>query len=39
MLLKDWRELSAQYKAAMGELTSMESWRKTFEQHTQGEIK
>jgi galactofuranosylgalactofuranosylrhamnosyl-N-acetylglucosaminyl-diphospho-decaprenol beta-1,5/1,6-galactofuranosyltransferase len=39
VLLKDWRELSAQYRAAVGDLTSMESWRKTFEQHTQNEIK
>lgn len=39
ILLKDWRELSAQYRAAVGDLTSMESWRKTFEQHTQNEIK
>jgi len=38
-LLKDWRRLSDEYKAAMPELTSIESWRKTFEQHTQNEIK
>ncbi|WP_427006799.1 glycosyltransferase [Pseudarthrobacter sp. H2] len=38
-LLKDWRRLSEEYKAALPELTSIESWRKTFEQHTQNEIK
>jgi galactofuranosylgalactofuranosylrhamnosyl-N-acetylglucosaminyl-diphospho-decaprenol beta-1,5/1,6-galactofuranosyltransferase len=39
MLLKEWPALSKKYKAAMNELTSIESWRKTFEQHTQNEIK
>jgi len=38
-LLKEWPALSKKYKAAVAELTSMESWRKTFEQHTQNEIK
>jgi len=38
-LLKEWPALSKKYKAAVSELTSMESWRKTFEQHTQNEIK
>ncbi|WP_211877677.1 glycosyltransferase [Pseudarthrobacter albicanus] len=38
-LLKDWRRLSEEYKAALPGLTSIESWRKTFEQHTQNEIK
>ncbi|MET3705841.1 galactofuranosylgalactofuranosylrhamnosyl-N-acetylglucosaminyl-diphospho-decaprenol beta-1,5/1,6-galactofuranosyltransferase [Arthrobacter sp. UYEF6] len=38
-LLKDWPELSRKYKAAMHDLTSMESWGKTFEQHTQNEVK
>jgi galactofuranosylgalactofuranosylrhamnosyl-N-acetylglucosaminyl-diphospho-decaprenol beta-1,5/1,6-galactofuranosyltransferase len=38
-LLKDWPELSRKYKAAMNDLTSIESWRKTFEQHTQNEVK
>jgi galactofuranosylgalactofuranosylrhamnosyl-N-acetylglucosaminyl-diphospho-decaprenol beta-1,5/1,6-galactofuranosyltransferase len=38
-LLKDWPALSKKYKAAMNDLTSIESWRKTFEQHTQNEIK
>jgi galactofuranosylgalactofuranosylrhamnosyl-N-acetylglucosaminyl-diphospho-decaprenol beta-1,5/1,6-galactofuranosyltransferase len=38
-LLKEWPALSKKYKAAMNELTSIESWRKTFEQHTQNEIK
>jgi galactofuranosylgalactofuranosylrhamnosyl-N-acetylglucosaminyl-diphospho-decaprenol beta-1,5/1,6-galactofuranosyltransferase len=38
-LLKDWPALSRKYKAAVSDLTSMESWRKTFEQHTQNEIK
>lgn len=38
-LLKDWPALSKKYKAAVSELTSMESWRRTFEQHTQNEVK
>ena len=38
-LLKDWPALSRKYKAAMNDLTSIESWRKTFEQHTQNEVK
>jgi galactofuranosylgalactofuranosylrhamnosyl-N-acetylglucosaminyl-diphospho-decaprenol beta-1,5/1,6-galactofuranosyltransferase len=38
-LLKEWPALSKKYKAAVSDLTSMESWRKTFEQHTQNEIK
>ncbi|MHA7301343.1 glycosyltransferase [Pseudarthrobacter sp. MDT1-22] len=38
-LLKDWPQLSRKYKAAMNDLTSIESWRKTFEQHTQNEVK
>jgi galactofuranosylgalactofuranosylrhamnosyl-N-acetylglucosaminyl-diphospho-decaprenol beta-1,5/1,6-galactofuranosyltransferase len=38
-LLKEWPALSKKYKAAMYGLTSIESWRKTFEQHTQNEIK
>jgi galactofuranosylgalactofuranosylrhamnosyl-N-acetylglucosaminyl-diphospho-decaprenol beta-1,5/1,6-galactofuranosyltransferase len=38
-LLKDWPTLSKKYKAAVNELTSIESWRKTFEKHTQNEIK
>jgi galactofuranosylgalactofuranosylrhamnosyl-N-acetylglucosaminyl-diphospho-decaprenol beta-1,5/1,6-galactofuranosyltransferase len=38
-LLKDWPALSKKYKSALQDLTSIESWRKTFEQHTQNEIK
>jgi galactofuranosylgalactofuranosylrhamnosyl-N-acetylglucosaminyl-diphospho-decaprenol beta-1,5/1,6-galactofuranosyltransferase len=38
-LLKEWPALSKKYKAAVSELTSMESWRRTFEQHTQNEVK
>ena len=38
-LLREWPALSKKYKAAVSDLTSMESWRKTFEQHTQNEIK
>ncbi|MDV2977355.1 glycosyltransferase [Pseudarthrobacter oxydans] len=38
-LLKEWPALSKKYKAALHDLTSIESWRKTFEQHTQNEIK
>ncbi|TLM75948.1 glycosyltransferase [Pseudarthrobacter sp. NamB4] len=38
-LLKEWPALSKKYKAAVSDLTSMESWRKTFEQHTQNEVK
>lgn len=39
LLLKDWRALSNEYKSAMQDLTSIESWRKTFEEHTQNETK
>jgi galactofuranosylgalactofuranosylrhamnosyl-N-acetylglucosaminyl-diphospho-decaprenol beta-1,5/1,6-galactofuranosyltransferase len=39
VLLKEWPALSRRYKAAVSELTSMEAWRKTFEQHTQNEVK
>ena len=38
-LLKDWHSLSKQYKAAMPELTSLDSWKKIFEEHTQSEVK
>ncbi|PNI10116.1 glycosyl transferase [Arthrobacter sp. AFG7.2] len=38
-LLKEWPALSKKYKSALESLTSIESWRKTFEQHTQNEIK
>jgi galactofuranosylgalactofuranosylrhamnosyl-N-acetylglucosaminyl-diphospho-decaprenol beta-1,5/1,6-galactofuranosyltransferase len=38
-LLKDWPALSKKYKTALQDLTSLESWRTTFEQHTQNEIK
>jgi galactofuranosylgalactofuranosylrhamnosyl-N-acetylglucosaminyl-diphospho-decaprenol beta-1,5/1,6-galactofuranosyltransferase len=38
-LLKEWPALSKKYKSALHDLTSIESWRKTFEQHTQNEIK
>jgi galactofuranosylgalactofuranosylrhamnosyl-N-acetylglucosaminyl-diphospho-decaprenol beta-1,5/1,6-galactofuranosyltransferase len=38
-LLKDWQSLSKQYKAAMPELTSLDSWKKIFEEHTQSEVK
>ncbi|RAX17292.1 glycosyltransferase [Pseudarthrobacter sp. AG30] len=38
-LLREWPALSRKYKSAMNDLTSIESWRKTFEQHTQNEIK
>ena len=33
-LLVRWRALSAQYKAALNDLTSIESWKKTFDEHT-----
>ena len=31
LLLKDWKKLSAEYKAALPEITSIETWKKTFE--------
>ncbi len=38
-LLKDWHALSKQYRAALPELTSLDSWKKIFEEHTQSEVK
>jgi galactofuranosylgalactofuranosylrhamnosyl-N-acetylglucosaminyl-diphospho-decaprenol beta-1,5/1,6-galactofuranosyltransferase len=33
-LLLRWRSLSAEYKAALDELTSIEAWKNTFDEHT-----
>jgi galactofuranosylgalactofuranosylrhamnosyl-N-acetylglucosaminyl-diphospho-decaprenol beta-1,5/1,6-galactofuranosyltransferase len=38
-LLRDWQTLSKEYKAAMPELTSLDSWKKIFAEHTQSEVK
>ncbi|MFW0154431.1 glycosyltransferase [Rothia sp. P6271] len=37
-ILKSWPQLRQQYRAAATELTSFESWKKTFDQHTESEI-
>jgi len=34
-LLKDWQKLSETYKAALGEITSIATWEKTFEAHSE----
>lgn len=34
-LLKEWKNLREVYQKALPEMTSVESWRKTFEKHTQ----
>jgi len=34
-LLRDWQKLSAQYKAALADITSFESWEKTFAAHSE----
>ena len=34
-LLKNWSKLSAQYKAALTEITSIEAWEKTFAKHSE----
>ena len=34
-VLKDWQRLSEQYKAALGEITSISAWEKTFEAHSE----
>jgi galactofuranosylgalactofuranosylrhamnosyl-N-acetylglucosaminyl-diphospho-decaprenol beta-1,5/1,6-galactofuranosyltransferase len=39
ILLRDWPKLSARYKAALPAITSFEAWKKTFDEHTQNEIK
>ncbi|WP_138442495.1 glycosyltransferase [Sinomonas susongensis] len=33
-LLARWRSLAAEYKGALHDLTSIESWKKTFDEHT-----
>jgi len=37
ILLKDWQKLSAEYKAAVEDITSFESWKKTFDSHSESE--
>lgn len=37
ILLKDWQKLSAEYKAAIEDITSFESWKKTFDSHSGSE--
>lgn len=39
LLLKNWQSLSLEYKAAVPELTSLDSWKKIFEEHTHSEVK
>jgi galactofuranosylgalactofuranosylrhamnosyl-N-acetylglucosaminyl-diphospho-decaprenol beta-1,5/1,6-galactofuranosyltransferase len=39
ILLRDWPKLSARYKAALPAITSFEAWKKTFDEHTQNEVK
>jgi galactofuranosylgalactofuranosylrhamnosyl-N-acetylglucosaminyl-diphospho-decaprenol beta-1,5/1,6-galactofuranosyltransferase len=39
VLLKDWHSLSKQYKKALPDLTSFDTWKKIFEDHTQSEVK
>lgn len=34
-VLKDWQKLSAQYKNALNEITSIQTWEKTFEAHSE----
>ncbi|MHA7305456.1 glycosyltransferase [Arthrobacter sp. TMN-49] len=34
-LLKDWQKLSTQYKDALGEITSIAAWEKTFAAHSE----
>lgn len=34
-LLKNWGQLSAQYKAALTEITSISAWEKTFAEHSE----
>ena len=38
-LLKDWHSLSKQYKKSLPDLTSFDTWKKIFEDHTQSEVK
>ncbi|MDO5751446.1 glycosyltransferase [Arthrobacter sp.] len=33
-LVKEWDELAERYRSAIGEITSMEAWKKTFDQHS-----
>ncbi|WP_052207594.1 glycosyltransferase [Sinomonas humi] len=33
-LLARWRSLSSEYKSALHDLTSLDSWKKTFDEHT-----
>ena len=35
LLLKDWKKLSAEYKAALPEITSIDTWKKTFDAHSE----
>lgn len=38
-LLAEWPKLREQYQKALPEITSVEAWEKTFEQHTESEIR
>lgn len=38
-LLKEWHSLSKQYREASHELTSLDAWKKIFEEHTHSEVK
>ena len=34
-ILRNWQRLSEQYRAALPEITSLETWRRTFEKHSE----
>ena len=38
-IMRQWPELSKQYRAAFGKITSFDEWGKTFEKHTESELK
>lgn len=37
-LLRQWPKLAQAYRQALGEITSLEAWKKTFDEHTDSEI-
>lgn len=37
-LLRRWPELAETYRKALGEITSLEAWKKTFDEHTDSEL-
>jgi galactofuranosylgalactofuranosylrhamnosyl-N-acetylglucosaminyl-diphospho-decaprenol beta-1,5/1,6-galactofuranosyltransferase len=38
-VLRKWPDLKQEYRGAVAEITSMEAWKKTFEEHSQSEVK